>query len=235
MNLPFVIVHFNTPQLTTCLCSSIRKYHPDNEIIIFDNSTVAKFPEVSINLFNITYLDNTQNQFIDFDKVLEPYNKSEKIVKQNNLGSARHCITIDFLIKYLDRNFILLDSDILFRKPVDFIDESFITMGMLSTEEQKLKRIRQLRIYPFLQYLNVKKIKENNIMYFNPSEMVGIDGKDDMIFDTGASFYKQVVALGNKAYNDRINIFNYIVHLNAGSWSDRSHEAWLMKYKDLWK
>ena len=233
MNLPFVIVYFNTPKLTTCLCSSIRKYYPNNEIIIFDNSTILKFPKETIKLFNITYLDNTTNNFLNFEKKNKNFKKDEKIVKQNNLGSAKHCITIDFLINFLDKNFILLDSDVLLKKQLDFINEKYITCGLLSIDEQKLKSNRQLRIYPFLQFFNTKKIKENKLSYFNPNEMVGLDCKP-IIFDTGASFYKSLTKLNPTEYKTDINIFNYIVHLNAGSWSKTMYESWLLKYKSLW-
>lgn len=232
MNLPFIIVHFNTPELTTCLCSSIRKHHPNNEIIIFDNSTNKKFPKDVIELFNITYLDNTKNTILDFNDLLKKFKKDEKIVKQNNLGSAKHCITIDYLIKNINKNFILLDSDVLLKKPIDFINENLITAGLISKEEQKLKKGRQLRIFPFLQYFNVKLIKEHGLNYFNPNEMVGIDQKT-LIYDTGASFYKSLCSLNN--FNSNINIFDYIIHLNAGSWSNTVYKTWLIKYKNLWE
>lgn len=234
MNLPFVIVHFNTPELTTCLCSSIRKFHQNNEIIIFDNSTIKKFPKEMLKVFDITYLDNTNQQLLNFDNSFKNYKKDIKIVKQNNLGSAKHCLTIDYIIKTINKNFILLDSDVLIKKPIDFINENYISCGLLSTEEKKIKTIRQLRIFPFLQYFNVNKINEYNLSYFNATEMVGIDQKP-IIYDTGASFYKSLCKLNNNEFKTDVNIFNYIVHFNSGSWSTGAYKNWLIKYKNLWK
>ena len=62
----FVIVHFNTPELTGCLCGSIRKFHPEAEIVIFDNSD--KRPFKNIETLCDVYYDNTQEQLLDFTK-----------------------------------------------------------------------------------------------------------------------------------------------------------------------
>ena len=233
MNLPFVIIHFNTPELTTCLCSSIRKFHPNNEIIIFDNSTTRKFPNENVNLFNITYMDNTDNQILNFDYAFRKFKKDDKIVKQNNLGSAKHCFTVDFLIKILDKNFILLDSDVLLKKPIDFINESLITVGLNSKCEQNKNKTRKIRFLPYLQYFNVDKIKELNLNYFNPNEICGLT--INSLYDTGASFYKLIKSRFNKnEFNENINIFNYIVHFGAASYQKKEWYKFLMRNKRLW-
>lgn len=234
MNLPFVIVHFNTPELTACLCSSIRKYYQTNEIIIFDNSTIKQFPKDLIDVFDITYIDNTTNKILNFEQLFSKYKKDPRIVKQNNLGSANHCITIDFLIKYINTNFILLDSDVLLKTQIDFIDEKYITIGALSSDERKLNLNRQLRIFPFLQYFNVTKIKQYNISYFNSSEIVGIDSQKQ-IYDTGASFYKTLCISHANEIKSNVNIYKYIVHLNSGSWSHSQYKSWLLTHKALWQ
>lgn len=54
----FVIVHYNTPELTTCLCKSISKTHDSYNIVLFDNSDRFKFENV--DMFDITYIDNTK-------------------------------------------------------------------------------------------------------------------------------------------------------------------------------
>ena len=60
----FVIVHFNTPEVTTCLIRSIFKFHTDAKIIVFDNSEKRPFEKIICD----TYYDNTKNQIIDFQK-----------------------------------------------------------------------------------------------------------------------------------------------------------------------
>ena len=75
----FVIVHYNTPELTTCLCCSILKQHNDAKIFIFDNSD--KRPFMNSELFDATYFDNTKGQIIDFDAKLKEYpNRHQKVI-----------------------------------------------------------------------------------------------------------------------------------------------------------
>ena len=63
-----LIVHYNTPFLTKCLVKSINKFTPGANIYIFDNSNVAPFD--SSFLDNVTILDNTRGQYIDFDRCI---------------------------------------------------------------------------------------------------------------------------------------------------------------------
>ena len=68
-----LIVHYNTPYLTSYLVKSIKKYTPSARIYIFDNSD--KQPFVS-EYEDITIFDNTKGDYIDFDEFL-----SNEIVK----------------------------------------------------------------------------------------------------------------------------------------------------------
>lgn len=225
----FVIVHFNTPELTTCLCSSLRKHHPTDEIVIFDNSD--KRPFTNIDLFNLTYINNTENQIINFDKKFSHYQIDSKVYNINKCGSAKHTLTIDWLIKNINDNFCLLDSDILIKKKIDFCDTSYLTCGELNTKELKAYKNRKPRILPFIQFFNVNLIKKFKINYFDYTRIMGFDinARD---YDTGASFYEDVL---NKKINCNIKLDDYMIHYKGGSWAKNDFHIWLMKNKSLWQ
>jgi len=170
----FVIVHFNTPQVTTCLCSSIRKFHVNDDIIIFDNSTSQPFPTENVKLFNITYLDNTKQTLLNFNQILAQY-KLDKTFAHNNYGSVKHAITIQYLIDTLSTEFILMDSDTLLKKSIDFADSRYATIGALSKREHKQKAIRKYRILPYLQYFNTSILHNFHIRYLDYNKIYGIN------------------------------------------------------------
>ena len=242
-NLTFVIVHFNTPELTTCLCGSIRKYHENAKIIIFDNSTVRPFTMEIID----AYYDNTRSQLINFERELAKYqnrNIAEQLRTGCNFGSAKHSMTIDWLCKNLNENFILCDSDILLRKSIDFIDENYICVS----DTIKI-RSDIIRISPMLAYINVQKMKLNNVSFFDGNRMHGLckQTKKYLYYDTGTSFYEDISKLNLFKY---VNTNDYFVHYGNGSWRNASqltcpaeaskpyervdYKTWLMKYKNLW-
>lgn len=226
----FVIVHFNTPELTSCLCSSIKKNHPDARIIIFDNSN--KRPFIYKDILCDEYFDNTHSQLIDFEQEFKQYNIVEKVYKLNKCGSAKHCRTIQWLFDNLKlKEFILLDSDVLLIKPFDFIDKNF---SCIATYEQ-FKGMKD-RLLPFVCYFNFEKLK--GINYFDANRMNGLSIAGEM-YDTGASFTEDLIK-NNKLYKN-INYKDYLVHYRAGSWDSINHSKndeyknWLKFYEKYWK
>lgn len=225
----FVIIHFNTPELTACLCSSIRKNHKDSNIIIFDNSD--KIPFKNKELFCDVYYDNTKSQIIDFNKEFENCCIDKSVLKLNKLGSAKHCRTIQWLFENLKLSeFILLDSDVLLVKPLDFVNNNY---SCIAAYEQ-LKNMKP-RLLPFITYFNLDKL--NNINYFDKTRMNGLSnyGKP---YDTGASFTED---LNNKNISyKKINYSDYLIHYKSGSWSSYDHKTedfkmWLLKNSIYWK
>lgn len=221
----FAIIHFNTPELTACLCSSIRKQHDDSNIIIFDNSTSRPFEHKE--LLCDSYIDNTKNQHINFDEEFTKYPIVDEVNKLNKCGSARHCRTIQWLFDNLQEDeFVLLDSDVLLTRKLDFIDAQFSCVATYEVFPHMKNRF-----LPFVTYFNLKKLKENEINYFDATRMNGLSKLGEP-YDTGASFLEDVI---NKKlpYKD-INYNNYLVHFRNGSWSNKSYKHWLMQYKQYW-
>jgi hypothetical protein len=218
-----VTVHFNTVELTTCLCSSLKKFHPDCRIVVFDNSTNRPLPKWVIDEFNIEYYDNTHEKLLQF---YPTFNKSgvsiDPLIRStNDLGSAKHALTIDWLINNLPYDdFVLFDSDVVLKKPIDFINSKYLTVGEISYKEHNEKNVRRLRLLPYCQYFNAAEIRRRNIKYFDASRIIGFDPLLTKGYDTGTSFYEDLLALNDAKLNTSIDLDNYINHYKNGSWSN---------------
>ena len=220
----FCIVHYNTPELTTCLCSSINKFHDDAEIIILDNSDKRPFNNEDI-FDNVKVLDNTKEQLFKYDLLNKVSNKDAFTAanKTNGCGSAKHIISIQYLIDLLKEDFILLDSDVLLKRNVYEI----ITDGICSGDI-----IPNKRFLPFIMYLNYNKIKINGINFFDKNRTLGLS---DKINDTGASFYQDIQK--KKIIFNRINYNKYVIHYGNGSWTSnrKTCNRTFPIYKNTWK
>lgn len=239
----FAIVHYNTPELTTCLCSSINKFHNDAEIIILDNSD--KKPFNTVDLFNnVKVLDNTKEQLVSFNftKFIKDRAVYNFIKKSNNLGSTKHTKSIQFLIDYINEDFILLDSDVLIKRNIyDIIDKNVICAADI------IDKALPKRVAPFIIYFNHDKIVKETIKFYDPKRLIGLSGKKfntNINYDTGASFLEDIIS--NKYPFKKIKYEDYVVHYGNGSWkSDRksytftikniSFQEFLLNYKHLWK
>lgn len=225
----FVIINYNTPDFIEKLIMSINKFVQNAQIIVFDNSDKNSF----INTFNnVNIIDNTQQQIINFDDFLSKYPKRfNSPGKTNHWASAKHSYTIDKCIEMIDENFILLDSDVLLKKDIsELFDDNFIYAGEIETQPNGKKRV-----FPFLCYLNVHMLKDNNIHYFDERYMHGLGGSADA-YDSGGGLY---INTQNFKHRD-IHVNDYCVHYGSASWGGQlnkkklSSVQYFEKYKDLW-
>ena len=205
----YLVVHYNTPQLTECLIKSINKNTPQCHIYIFDNSDIYPF---MYRQNNITIFDNTNGGYIDFDRFLENYpNRSMK--QDGKCVSARHSLSVDMCMDLIDDGFILMDSDtILLKDATDMWVEDCIFVG----EPQKQDYVEIVRLLPYICFINVRMCKDRGIRYFDPSFMHGLDvnNKPGYYYDTGASFYR----IAHNYKHQNILVSDYIIHYKGGSW-----------------
>ena len=169
MNKNIVIIHYNTPYLTECLVRSINLFVKDAIIYIFDNSDSLPFIN---NFSNVTILDNTNGQIINFDKWLKKYpNRKKSPGSANKWGSAKHCYSVEKCMEIIKENFILLDSDVLLKKDIsNLLKKNIIYAGEIITQPNSSIK----RILPFICYINVKMCKRNGIHYFDDAYMHGL-------------------------------------------------------------
>ena len=110
----FVIVHHNTPELTSALLSNIEKtVSGDYRVYIFENG----YKRVPVSSDKVIVFDNSRGQLISFDKELKKYpNRMKSLGKASRFGSFKHCISVDMCFDLIREPFILLDSDVLLKK-----------------------------------------------------------------------------------------------------------------------
>lgn len=230
------IVHFNTPALTACLIKSINKYTPGTTIYVFDNSDKTPFHN---EFDNVIVFDNTKGQIINFTEWLNKYPARLKSRgKVNNYGSAKHSISIEKCIELIGENFVLIDSDVLLKRDISGIwDGKYYWVGGVERWSQSLTR---KRVCPFLLYLNVEKMRENKITFFDDKHMFGLNnGPKCEEYDTGCWLYEETLKKGRT-----IKYSDYIVHFRAGSWLNDAKtkhnykqmhpKKWLIMYKKYW-
>lgn len=221
-----LIVNYNTQKLTEACIKSINKHTQSVNIYVFDNSDEGKF----INTFsNVTVIDNTDGQIINFNEWLKGFPEREKspIGNGNGYVSSKHCVSIQKAIDIINDNVILMDSDVLIKRDISELwDEDCIYVG-----NYEHNRWHDKRLMPFICFINVKMCKEYGIKYFDEKRIVGltVDGEK---YDTGCSFY-----VDSKSHKHKeVNIYDYIVHFAQGSWNRKNLnvDKWIEKNKSLW-
>lgn len=234
------IVHYNTPELTEAGILSLRKRCGNlYDVTVFDNSDSKPFRR---DMQGVTVIDNTQGQIVNFDKELDAYpDKSWEMAWKSNYGSFKHIRSVQELWEYLPDGFILMESDILIAKPIDFLwDERYAACGKVQWFRGRSRE--KDRLLPFLCYLNVPLLSANGARYFDPSRCWALQsgGMENPAnwYDTGASLLEDIIktkpALVARLYSD---LDSYYIHYKGGSWrkNDEEHRRrWVEEHSELW-
>ena len=233
------IVHYNTPELTEAAILSLRKHGGmDYHVTVFDNSSQRPF---KVSMKNVTVIDNTKGQVLNLDMELARFNKCAKT--DNNWGSDRHMMSVQKLWELLPDGFLLMDSDVLIKKNVDFMFEAgdMVAVGHVQ-DPQPGNRYRIGRLVPMLCYINVPMCVKRGLKYFDPERSWMLHSPDmgdrQNWYDTGASFYEDIHKHKGGAHGRRIDIRPLMEHYQKGSWakSDLKQQAeWLNKHHQLWE
>ena len=222
-----VIINYNTNALVNALIKSIKKNVKsiDYDIVVFDNSTSEKFMCPN----GVKLIDNSKNSLINFMKIIK---ETSCVQSSNNYASYKHAMTVQFLLNILQYDdLVFLDSDILLKRDIDFIDQRFVVIADYPGKTTSIPRF-----IPFIMYINQSKIKSKNIKYLDIYRMHGgANASNSCIYDTGCSFYEDVVKA--KLPIKKINYENYIVHFGGGSWrrSKQDQNRFLTTYAKLWR
>ena len=238
------IVHFNTPELTKAAILSLRKQTGMRyDVTVLDNSDKRPFVLPSGNaLGTVTVVDNTKGQVIDFEKELAKYpDKCWELAHKSNYGSAKHIMSVQKLWELIPEGFILMESDILLTKNINFLwDEQYAACGKVQWFRNRTKE--RDRLLPFLCYMNVPLLTANGARYFDPARCWSLSpgGMNNIAnwYDTGASLLEDIVntkpQLVARLYKD---LDHYYIHYTGGSWrqSDiENQKAWLEAHRNLW-
>ncbi len=224
-----VIVHFNTPELTTATIRSIWKHTPECKVTVFDNSDRRPFQKMD----GVEIMDNTQGDLIDFDAFLRKY--LQKVhTTINNWGSAKHCKTVDYLFDIFLDGFILVDPDVLLKQSIAALpDETKVFTGEVY---QNLTNPLEMvpRVLPYLCWINVPLCREYGIRFFDGARSWKLyPGNVGTLYDTGASFFEDCANL--RLRFKQIFLEDYIEHFQGGSYLVKNAAEWLEKNRELYE
>lgn len=249
------IIHFNTPELTEAAILSLRKHGgEDYHVTVLDNSCTVRFPAgmglterviearpFKKRMKGVKRVDNTKGQIVDFAKELAKYpDRNHDHAACNDWGSVKHILSVQALWDIIDKPFLLMESDVLLRKNVDFMfqDEEAV-VGHIQ-DPQPGNRFGIGRLVPMLCYMNVPLLKKCGARYFDPERSWMLyPGEDDRRnwYDTGACLLEDVRSHKNGLRGKRIDIRPLILHKQSGSWNKHKVDDvdWLETHADLWR
>lgn len=189
-NLTLIAAPYNTPEITECMLKTFTNLYPNTKILISENSSNDE-TEIILKDNNIPYIRN-----------------------KNGL----HSPSVDLLLDSVTTDYALLvDTDVLFLKDMNhifkiFVDSDITLMGEI-VGDRGGKKLHK-RVNPWHCFINVKKIKENNIKFHDEKLL---KSRDEIRYDVGASFFEDIRKLKLK-----IGEFNgenvYYRHFEGMSW-----------------
>lgn len=228
------IVHYNTPELMDACIKSIKKNNKvHTHVHVWDNSDKKPFHSDDPD---VTIYDNTNQQLVSWDKMLERHPASKNSSgKQNKYASLKHCMSVEALMGFIGKPFVLLDSDTLIKR--DLSDLFDLSNAVCAAYEPSKDKWWSSRFIPFCMFLNTPMLIQNGIHFFDEERCCGLYERMSMQdgFDTGASLFWDV---NNKALKFKfINWTEYIEHYFNASWKEKGKytvKQWLSDYKKLY-
>ena len=197
--LTFVTVNAGTNTFTNITVKSILRHHPNARVFIVDvpRTPDKKFAPIEDDIMrNVEVMkgicwDEMKLPTIDIDEVKNITDEErEEIARKFHgvrkisvlpTGDYNHCFNIQLALDTLDENFVLIDSDAPLLGPANTIcSESWVTST--SSEYQLYRDCDDLRALirpqnpkyrysPYIQWMNLKMIKDNGIRYFDTEMM----------------------------------------------------------------
>ena len=247
-----VIIHFNSPELTEAGIRSLRKHGGEAyRVVVFDNSASLTLPDgkqikarpFTAKMENVEVIDNTRGQVIDFDKFLAEYpdrNPSVGIYMSSVWGSAKHIVTVQKLWEMIPDGFVLMESDILLKKPIDeFFREEYSAVGHLQ-KHQKGNPFDVPRLMPMLCWMNVPMLTKEGARYFDPDRCWGLKAdRNDRgnWMDTGACLLDDIMKKRPRLKGLHLDIRQFVEHYGGGSWKQddlQAQMAWINSHRQLW-
>ena len=229
-NLTVATVNFNTPEYIFALGHSLHKFNDwyVNDLVIFDNSVSNKIPNkrfTPANNVTMTVYHVPDNIYADIDRLPEsPYPAAGRY------NSARHAKTIMYLLDFIKTRYLLLvDSDVVFTTNFISVYEYFkksgaVLQGYLRTT------YNHPCIAPWACWFDIDAINKNHLKFYDSNRMLYINNAMD--YDTGASLYEDVQALGLKCNYTKDNTFYH--HFKGGSVFKDKGLQWLRDNLAIW-
>lgn len=233
-DIAFCIFNYNQPVMTD-ICIQLLKhayYGEKLSIFVVDSSNKFKFESIYDDV-NVIYA----SECIDIESQLPDIEEDGKDWSNNgslSFISARHSIQIQYVLDTTEyKHIVLLDNDVLFKKKLDWLDDSFISIGALCQNKFSFARI-----HPMCQYINVEKARARGIKYYSKHFIISskqVLCNNGLWYETGSWFLQQLDVKERK-FIDRID--DYVQHIGCQSYAQSSDiylDALLQNslYKDI--
>jgi hypothetical protein len=147
-------------------------------------------------------------------------------------------MSVDWLIWNTKEPFVLADSDILLKRPVDDLyDESVTAIGFIDQGWNNPHGIK--RLWPMLCWINAPECRRLGIHYYDGSRCWGInsDRPHGTWYDTGAAFLEDIKANKEATLRTFTDATERFEHLWSGSWNkdkEKEWRRWLNEHAALW-
>ncbi len=190
-DLTLISCSYNTPNVTMTMIKSFLAHHKPIDTFIIDNST-----------------DDETSKLLEENNV--PFERNPK---------GLHIESVDKLFdKVKTRYALLVDTDIVFCRPIENIFEKFkdnkLTLLGNVGGDRGGKSIH-FRVHPWFCFIDLKNIKEKNIKFYNPIKHELMS--KTKIVDVGCTFYDDIKK--EKLLIGDINIEEkYFKHYEGMSW-----------------
>lgn len=194
-DLTLISCSYNTPEVTETMLKSWTQYHPDVNILIAENST-----------------DESTVKILEDNKI--PFLRNPK---------GLHAPSVDNLLGWVRTDYALLvDTDVIFHKDhsglLDIMKSMDLTIMGNIVGDRGGKRLHK-RVNPWHCLINVKKIKENNIKFYDKKRL---ESRDAIRYDVGSSFFEDIKNLNLKIGNVDVEK-TYYTHIEGLSWRTKRY------------
>ena len=202
------VVNSDTPELIDALIRSIRKNSRSiKKVIVFENSLFKPFDKRKRNYgIDVEILDNSRNDLVDFSITQQKIEEGCTVS-----GWVIHSESIDWLVRNIGRDFILLDSDVLVKNDLSWLVCDKV--ACVGTHNRNRARCIS-RVLPYCTYINAPLIMKNGINFFSSEETANVDERN--LTDTGShllmKLYKKDLPIGFA------DTSRFIEHCGSGSW-----------------
>jgi hypothetical protein len=181
-------------------------------------------PDITLTMLKSwSYVHNKVQKLIVCDNSTD--NKTKNLLQQHNIPfmSFPGMSHGDGVNKALDlcttRYALLVDTDVIFLKDHSYIFQQFKNMDLTimgKVEGDRGSKSIYNRVNPWHCFIDVKKIKQNNIIFFD-SERMKLSFNTKKIYDIGSTFLEDIKLSGLKVGDVDLS-YVYYIHLEGMSW-----------------
>lgn len=211
-NLTLVTCSFETPKITYSMLQSFVANHGPGP-------------------HDIVILENSRNN--ETSEILE----KNKIIFSKNPGGT-HSPSVEIALNKVKTKYaLLLDTDVIFLKPIDDLFNLFKKNG-LTLMGQLMESRGGYNLYPRISphacFINIDNIRKHNI-HFHDQEKIDRTGSNGFFgnipiqknnggkyYDCGSSFFEDIQNTGLKIGKINSMLENTIYHAESGSWATKS-------------